>query len=244
MRGYLTPQRVFGASDGLAASVTGHICGYLTHESGALTGDEMANSLTPNDPRQPSMLASDAERERTVGALKDHCADGRLTLDEFSQRLDVVLKARTRAELDVVTRDLPVVPLEPKAIEQAKRKLPVRKRVIAVLGDNTFRKRWRVPEKADAIAILGDCRLDLREAVFAGDEIEITAVAVMGDVRITVPEGMSVELSGFALLGDNRANVDDSPPLPGMPNVHVRAYALLGDVRVTRGARAGLPAAD
>lgn len=51
----------------------------------------------------------DADREATAAQLRDHYADGRLTLDELNERLDQTFAAKTRADLDVVLRDLPHV---------------------------------------------------------------------------------------------------------------------------------------
>ena len=45
------------------------------------------------------VLASDAEREAAVAELRGHLADGRLTTDEFGERIDLVYTARTRAAL-------------------------------------------------------------------------------------------------------------------------------------------------
>ncbi len=55
--------------------------------------------------------ASDAERERVVAALQRHFADGRLTADEFDERVDRALSARTVGDLVAVTGDLPVLPV-------------------------------------------------------------------------------------------------------------------------------------
>ncbi|HEY2128618.1 MAG TPA: DUF1707 domain-containing protein [Streptosporangiaceae bacterium] len=52
--------------------------------------------------------ASDAERDATVERLSQATGDGRLTLEEFSQRMDRATSARTRAELDQLVADLPV----------------------------------------------------------------------------------------------------------------------------------------
>ena len=49
----------------------------------------------------------DAERERAQSTLNDHYAAGRLDHDEYSERLDRIWAARTRAELDPVFADLP-----------------------------------------------------------------------------------------------------------------------------------------
>ncbi|RZU52013.1 uncharacterized protein DUF1707 [Krasilnikovia cinnamomea] len=57
------------------------------------------------------MRASDEDRQRIVAALERHTGAGRLTLDEFAQRVDVVTQARTLADLDAVVRDLPAEPV-------------------------------------------------------------------------------------------------------------------------------------
>jgi hypothetical protein len=51
---------------------------------------------------------SDAERNRVIESLKQHTADGCLTLEEFEARVDETLAARTRSDLRIVLRDLPV----------------------------------------------------------------------------------------------------------------------------------------
>ena len=52
----------------------------------------------------------DAEREAVASQLREHYADGRLSLDELNERLDQAFAAKTRADLGTVTRDLPVTP--------------------------------------------------------------------------------------------------------------------------------------
>jgi DUF1707 SHOCT-like domain len=59
---------------------------------------------------EPRLRASDAERLRVVAVLEQHTAAGRLTLDEFADRVDRVLIARTHAELADAVRDLPAEP--------------------------------------------------------------------------------------------------------------------------------------
>lgn len=50
---------------------------------------------------------SDAERDRALAVLRDGAGTGRLSHDTFIRRMNVVLRARTRGELDDVLRDLP-----------------------------------------------------------------------------------------------------------------------------------------
>jgi Domain of unknown function (DUF1707) len=49
----------------------------------------------------------DADREAVAAQLREHYADGRLTLDELNERLDQAFAAKTRADLTTVLRDLP-----------------------------------------------------------------------------------------------------------------------------------------
>jgi Domain of unknown function (DUF1707)/Cell wall-active antibiotics response 4TMS YvqF len=185
------------------------------------------NTTAMDDSSTPALLASDAERDQVVAALRDHLVDGRLTLDDFSQRLDAAHAARTAAELEALTDDLP----RSSAPAGVSKRKPIRWSV-AVMGGVERRSRWRVPEQTVAVAVMGGCCLDLRKAEIESSEIDVTAVAVMGGVDIIVPEGVEVELTGFALMGGKDARLRDVPPLPGTPFVRVRAFAFMGGVTV------------
>lgn len=62
----------------------------------------------PGDPR---IRASDSDRERTATLLREHHAQGRLTPEEFNDRLDRVFAAKTVGELDALLADLPGIDL-------------------------------------------------------------------------------------------------------------------------------------
>ncbi len=51
--------------------------------------------------------ASDADRDRTVAALREHLAAGRLTFEEFDERMDKAYAAKTLGQLEEVMADLP-----------------------------------------------------------------------------------------------------------------------------------------
>ena len=63
----------------------------------------------------PKIRASDADRDRTAAALREHLAAGRLPTEEFDERLDKVYAAKTLGELDGVMSDLPRTDLEQPA---------------------------------------------------------------------------------------------------------------------------------
>src|SRR5215218_6722739 len=68
----------------------------------------------------PTLRASDAEREHHAELLREHAAQGRLTVDELEERLDRVYAARTRGELAPVLADLPPTD-HPRAPRQRRR---------------------------------------------------------------------------------------------------------------------------
>ena len=55
----------------------------------------------------PEMRASDADRDKAAAALREHCAQGRIDIEELDDRLEGVYSARTLGDLQRVTRDLP-----------------------------------------------------------------------------------------------------------------------------------------
>jgi hypothetical protein len=57
------------------------------------------------------LRASTADRERAIDVLRAAFAEGRLTKDEYEERVGWVYRSRTYAELGALTSDLPVGPL-------------------------------------------------------------------------------------------------------------------------------------
>jgi hypothetical protein len=178
----------------------------------------------------PELRVSDADREATVARLRHAGGEGRLTLEELAERVELADAARTRGDLDALTADLPATtapaPPPPAAAKD-------RRWVVAILGGETRKGRWRPSRRTNAIAIMGGIDIDLREAELA-DGAEFLAIGIMGAVSIVVPEGVSVEMSGLALMGGNSGPDDRIPPLHNAPHVRVRAFSLMGGVVVER----------
>ena len=59
--------------------------------------------MAPN----PDIRASDADRDRVAASLREHCAEGRITMDELDERLESVYGAKTLGQLQEITSDLP-----------------------------------------------------------------------------------------------------------------------------------------
>ncbi|WP_243712724.1 DUF1707 domain-containing protein [Actinomadura sp. 6K520] len=175
-----------------------------------------------------AMRASDAEREAVVERLRIASVEGRLTFEELTERSEAAYAAVTRGELDRITDDLPGMgaPGANPAPRQVQRKFS------AVMGDCTERLVGRIDGPLEALAVMGDVQLDLRGAQVPTGEISISATAVMGDVKIIVPDGVSVVLSGHAFLGDRKVNVREAQPGARVPVVRVTAHAVMGDIKI------------
>ena len=86
----------------------------------------MADLPVPESPPPPpggagalTERVADADRDRTVTQLREHVVEGRLTLDEFSERVGLALEARTRGDLVAVMADLPQAPAARRAPARA-----------------------------------------------------------------------------------------------------------------------------
>ncbi len=73
--------------------------------------------------------------------------------------------------------------------------------VVAFLSSTEREGQWELPRHFRALAVLGNVELDLRDAVIGIGVSVIEAVAVMGNIEITVPPDIGVESDGDSLLG-------------------------------------------
>ena len=78
---------------------------------------------------------SDAERDDVVQQLSRHTGDGRLTMEEFEERVAEVYAAKTRRELDATLRALPRTPARvPRRVDVADRVRPLAALALLVLA--------------------------------------------------------------------------------------------------------------
>jgi hypothetical protein len=138
--------------------------------------------------RRQAILASDAEREEVTFVLREAVGGGRLTLEEFSERVDIVQSARTDRELAAVTADLPgrrQVDLGPAPIKHT-----------AFCSQLVRRGPWELPARSHWRSLFGTIVLDLRQAVLTGPEIELTVFNLFGTVIVIVPPRVAVTVEG------------------------------------------------
>ena len=173
--------------------------------------------------------ASDQERDSVVTRLKDAFAEGRLSDQDFDERVRAALTSGTRTDLDRLLGDLPSAGGH-KAAAPAVSVPPGR---FAIAYKNSVRRggRWRVPEQYTSVVYKGSGWLDLRAAELTAPVTTIFAVAYKSDIEITVPPGVRVEMGGFGVTSGWSGDELERALPPDAPVVHVRGYAYKGQVR-------------
>jgi Domain of unknown function (DUF1707)/Cell wall-active antibiotics response 4TMS YvqF len=173
-----------------------------------------------------SQYASDREREEIVGFLRDDLIAGRLTLEEFTQRVDIAYGARTAAELTRARDRQPVAP------DTTHRLQPVRLNG-AVFGRAIRRGRMRLRRHTIVVGAAADVDFDLREAEIDGERVTVSVAVCFGNVDIYVPEGIDVVVGGLILFGRHRHWGRDRAR-PDAPTVRVRVCGCFGTADVWR----------
>ena len=198
----------------------------------------MSDQPVPADPRQ--LRAADTDRDRVAELLRQAAAEGRITFDELDERISRAYAAKTFADLEALTSDLPgpgVSAPAPAAPRYQPPDLPAGTQApaisLAILSGTKRAGPWLVPPAYTAVAICGGVELDLRDAKFTAPEVTIQAFCLMGGVSITVPEDMGVDVSGIGIMGgfDHHAS---GPGAAGAPHLKVVGFALMGGVEVKR----------
>jgi hypothetical protein len=186
------------------------------------------------------MRVSDADRDQAAEVLREATSQGRLTFDELEERLSRTYAAKTYADLDEVTHDLPGPGVRapapaPGAGFPAGRVggTPGGKAAVAIMSGAQRRGSWVVPPTFVAFAMMGGIELDLRQARFSEREVTIQAYTVMGGIEIIVDDDVEVDVSGIGFMGAFEHGAS-GPGKPGAPVVRVTGFAFMGGVEVRR----------
>jgi hypothetical protein len=176
------------------------------------------------------MRASDADRDRTIEVLAEASSQGRLSPQEYAERSDAALAARTLGDLAELTADLPE---SRRAVDSSGTVAAIPEEITAVLGNETRKGRWVVPPRMNVRSVLGDCHLEMQQAVIEQKVTTINARVRLGSVTVYVPDGVDVRLTGRAVLGAKTSEVHGAPE-PGAPVLVVHCDVLLGSITVKR----------
>lgn len=184
------------------------------------------------------MRASDADRDRYAEILQDAYAEGRLTRDEYDDRLDACMKAKTFGDLEPLVSDLPrdnlpVVRPGADVVPVSRSNAPM----VAVFSGVERKGAWFLAQHNVAFALFGQVSLDLRDVTTEAATSEIKAFALFGGVDIVVEPGTVVDCSGVGVFGEFSSSSPVVAPHPDSRVIRVTGLALFGAVTVKEKAR-------
>lgn len=195
------------------------------------------------------MRASDADRDRVAQVLRTAFEEGRLTIEEHSERIEALYSAKTMGELEPLTFDLPSgagrpnlskpsasparpggapVSYRPAHVGAAPAESPS---LVAVFGSAERRGPGRIGARLRAAAVFGGVEIDLSDATFETPVLVINVATVFGGIDVRVPEGVTVRGHGVGIFGGFSVHQQVAED-PDAPVVIVRGAAIFGGVDV------------
>lgn len=200
------------------------------------------------------LRASDADRERVAGLLREAYVEGRITPVEHEERLAEAYRATTYADLAAVLRELPVppgalavpgagqvvavtpapVPAWPDStalvVVDPSRAAQGQGNAVAIMSGVERKGRWVAAPTMTTVAVMGGVELDFTEAVLTAAETTLTVFCLMGGIQVTVPEGIDVRVDAVALLGGHSGPTTTPPP--GAPVLRITGLIVMGGLDV------------
>jgi hypothetical protein len=146
-------------------------------------------------------------RKEAIRVLSTAVATDQLPVEQFETRLVLVRQAPNRATLDAIVADvLPtggflaptgLVPVAADHTYAARYASPVEPaeelRISTVFGSSKRAGSWTVPLRLTLKVVMGELTVDLRDAVFGSDVLDIDVNIVLGSMVLIVPAGAQVE---------------------------------------------------
>jgi hypothetical protein len=172
------------------------------------------------------ILASDAERERSIALLRAAVGEGRLSLEEFSERVDRAYAARTDRELASLARDLPgsaAGSVIPAGVSEQHR---------AFCSHLVRSGPWSLPRRSSWRSIFGTIDLDLRQVRLADPGTVLEVYNLFGTVTVIVPDGVEVVVRGGGPFASQKIESLERAPVAGGPRLTIETRGPGGTLHV------------
>lgn len=175
---------------------------------------------------RPDVRASDADRDRALDVLRTAMADGRLTVDEFGERMESALTARMMGELAVLTADLATPPVAAQTEDVV--------RLDQGSGSVQRTGRWVVPRRLELRSSWGDeTLLDFTEAVIVADTLLVDINIRGGTLVLVTRPGVVVDADSLTVrYSDVDIRTGGEPDTPVMLRVQLTGRIRYGHIEV------------
>ncbi|MEQ3550637.1 DUF1707 domain-containing protein [Pseudonocardia nematodicida] len=194
---------------------------------------------------------SDDERRAVDARLQRAHGDGRLSLEEYEERSASAWEARTRTDLEPLTRDLPPDPADERTAAPAlsTERAPSRagdfaaaagRRVGGAIGAVVLVAAavWGAPQLfSDGVTVFGS-----RTVGVAPGADQVRSGVLFGSVRVVVPDGERAQLGGFTLFSSTECPTACTGA--AARTIDVGVSSVFGSVEVLTPAEAANPDRD
>lgn len=192
-----------------------------------------------SDPAARRIRIGHAEREAVIEQLRVAAGEGRLTVEELTERMERAAAAKTFADLDPLVEDLPVVP--PSSALGGAPGTVVRAASGAVIPtgdgpgwdpadplvvrasweDERRRGRWMVPPFIRVETPGSTVELNFLEVDSFPQRIQVELRGAMGACVLVVPDGWGADVSRVEGSWGTRKSLVDEAPRDGLPLITV-----------------------
>ncbi len=192
-----------------------------------------------NETKPPAAPLGEAAREKTIDVLCQSFARDEMEVEEFEKRVELVLRAETAEQLRLLLADLPTAAVPVKREAAVPRptlpadRIPAHSMVVGIMSSGRRSGAWIPARNNKAVAVMGDCKLDFRDAQLGPGVTEVWALAIMGNVEIIVSPDLQVDCSGIGIMGsfDHRQTVTSTTD-PEAPVIRVTGVCIMGAAEV------------
>ena len=177
--------------------------------------------------------ASHEDRDRAVDLLRLAAGDGRLTLEEFDERVGAALTARTYGELTALVSDLPAAQDTPTSPPSA----PEPKDLVRIECHHSGARRdgqWLVPRRMQVRVTSGTVRLDFTQAILSWPSLQIDVQAHSGNLILVTRPGILVDTDDLEIRGSTvKAAAPWDPDVPVRFRIDVAGTAYVSSIKAS-----------
>jgi hypothetical protein len=167
--------------------------------------------------------AEDAQH-RATEFVKELYAAGDIDATRLDASVTEILRATTEAELADVVRSLP----PPITLTSVDRRLTEPLEIHSGTGRLRLAGRWQVGKQTHVSADLGSVTIDLSEAEFDDNVIDLHVYTGWGSITVIVPRGVAVQI----IRHRGGLNSRLEPPVPGLPLIRLDLTTNIGRIRL------------
>ncbi len=183
-----------------------------------------------------AVLIREEERHYAEELLKEAFAQNRLDLDEYEKRTELLVNAKTRAELEYLIRDISQSGIASQYSKPERRAeySPLSSPHITIMGDRTASLAL-ANEDHTLVTVMGSSKVYITASLLNHGTLILSGATVMGELIVYVPEGVSIYVKAVPIM----AEITVDPKIPQVarnrePDIIIKGAVIMGEINIVR----------